>query len=144
MSTLAKRCQKHEQIDISSRWHSYSPMDVTTVCDALLHCDDQMLAEAFFQTDEVHNPSRRLIEGNLLDAFKAKLSTMKQVALDMGPNLEMSACEVIIPWDSHQLADLVYESWPNILGRRIALPAALSSSLRHRFLANVLLSMSYI
>lgn len=116
--------------------------DVTTVYDALLGSDDRMLVRALFSSGGADGVSGSFLASEPARLAQRRVSSVKRLMLDVGPDMESAASDVVVPWDASHLSGLAGQPWPSVLGRRVALPASLGGLGRHKCLADILLCMS--
>lgn len=116
--------------------------DVTTVYDALRASDDALLVQALLFPHAPRCGGAGLFDGGLCALVRRRICAAKALALSVGPNLDSAADSLIRPWGPACLAGLAGASWPDVLGRRIVLPAGFGQRWRHRRLADILLVMS--
>lgn len=116
--------------------------DVTTVYDALIQSDDGLLVQALLEIDAPSSGSARCLTSAFGASLHQRLSSMKRLALDVGPSFESAAMEAIVPWSTSCLFGLGRQSWPAVLGRRVVLPQGRGLLWWHKCLVIVLLSMA--
>lgn len=123
--------------------YGYCESDVTTVYDAVMGCDAAELANTLL-LPEFSSRAMRDARQNHIRLLRDRITLLKRFAFKLGPNCECAPDSVLLPWNPQHLSSLSGVSWPDVLGRRIALPSSLSMRERHKLLADVLLHMSHL
>lgn len=128
---------------MSTQEFSFTQEDITTVYDALQGCSAESLAEAM-----VGHPASWASSGKQSQSVSFGIATRRVASLLralflLGPNCEAST-HIILPWKPSHLSMLSAVSWSEALGMRMVMPEGASQAVRSRFLANALLSISYV
>lgn len=126
---------------MSTKDFVFSSKEITTIFDALQSCSAEQLACAILGNLALPAAGKRHIAA--LGITTRRVASMLHALSLLGPNCEASS-HIILPWRSSHLSELSNMSWQDALGVRIALPMSASCDERTRFLAHVLLNMSYM
>ena len=122
--------------------YCYTEEDVTTVYDALRTCTGNDIAQSLLAPED-GRAVNTTAPSNVVRLAARRVESMVKVLDALGPNYEASS-EILLPWKASHASLLKGRSWPDVLGMRIAFPSRAGRAQRHRLLANVLLSMSYV